>query len=168
MQGVHAVLAPSSPMLHAQGYVTIGSMAELKRGQDEIARQNLVYVIEACSKRLGGPRGGVRHLAQLLGTQETYISQLASGYRGRTPGKKLKARIETKFGLDPDWMDHAHDGSVVEWLVPRVPSLPYSQSRGTPAARSGLSAHQRSVNADLQRQIDELRSLLASKQSTRK
>lgn len=167
-KGVSFFLLPPPPMRVAQDYVNMIRMATMRRGQDEIARQNFVYVIEACSRRLGRQRGGVAYLARVLGTQATYISQVASGYKGRNPGRQIKDKIESKFGLDADWMDREHDDSVVSWLESRVPSLPYERSRGTRAVPSGYVVLPKSKLDDFQRQIDELRSQLGSKSNSRK
>lgn len=154
-------------MLFVNGRETLAPVTEPRREQDEIAIQNLVYVIEACSRRLGRARGGRTYLAEILGVQAPYLSVLTNRYEGRNLGRELKGKIEAAFNLDPGWMDHAHDASIVAWLLERVPSRPRRRNTGNQADPTSYAELERKLH-ELERQISELKSGLGSKSSTRK
>lgn len=136
-----------------------------KRHIDEIGRENLAFVVEACSRRVGKARGGQVYLSRLLGTPETHLSAVKHGKRNL---RELKARIEQLLSLPDDWMDREHDESAVSYLEPRIPSRPNLQNIGTRSARTGSVAHLERKLDEALGQISELRSLLESKSNTRK
>lgn len=148
--------------------VMLGLMAEVKRGQDAIVRQNLLYVIEACSRRLGRASGGQSYLARLLGSRPQYISSVVNAYDNRNLGRDFKAKIEELFRLDPDWMDREHDETVVGYLLPRVPSLPHQRNTGTSSAPTSYVRRLESTLDEALKRIAALESEGGSKSSTRR
>jgi len=100
-------------------------MPEPKRPIDHVARQNLMYVIEACARAQGKSKGGQSYLAALLGTRPHYLSAVIHGQNGRNLGREFKAKIEQLLKLEDGWMDIAHSSAVVLHLVSMVPPKPH-------------------------------------------
>lgn len=75
----------------------------LAKGMDAYAirRQNL--------QRLRQQVGSVRALADRIGTDPNYISQILSVKIGRNMGHDLARQIENVFKLSDGWMDQQHD-----------------------------------------------------------
>ena len=158
-------LLTSHVMRIAQAQAMMAGMAIRKRQIDEIRRENLRLVVEACSRRLGKARGGQVYLSRLLNTPETHLSALKHGKRNL---RDLPERIEKRLNLGDGWMDREHDESVVEELSRRLPSLPHQQNKGTRAPRPGYVQLPESKWHEVLDRISELESRLASKSSTRK
>lgn len=157
-----------TPVLRvAQGHEKLGLMGS-KRGIDAISRQNLIWVIEACSRRLKKAKGGQAYLARLLGCRPHYLSAVIHGYDNRNLGRDYKTKIEQLFKLDPDWMDREHDESVVDYLVPRVPSLPHQRNIGTPSVPTSYVERLESTLEEALKRIAALESEVGSRSSTRR
>lgn len=172
MQGASQLYGVPAISHGAKDGVLLPGMGEHKRGQDEIARQNLLYVIEACSRRLGRSQGGQTYLAQLLGSTSPYISSVVRGYRDRNIGRDLKTKIEQVFNLSADWMDDEHGPEIVSWLVPRIPSLPrrqtVSKAGGVPEAYVRQLESTRAELEALKQRLAELESRRGPGSNTRK
>lgn len=135
---------------------------------DEINRENLRLLEEACARIVGKARGGQIYLARLVGTPASHLSAIRhAGRTGRKMGPEFKEKVESRLNLGRGWMDAPHDASDVGEIVRKLSSLPRPQSEGRRAFQPGYGQLVRNV-AELQRQIDELKSQLASKSNTRK
>ena len=166
-QGVRYTIGKSPLLRVAQDSAIIGDMGS-KRGHDEIVRRNLLYVIEACSRRLGRSKGGMAYLARVIGCRPHYLSAVTHGYDNRNLGRTYKTKIEQLFKLDPDWMDREHDETVVGYLVSRVPSLPHQRNIDKPSVPTSYVERLESTLEEALKRIAALESAQASKSSTRK
>ena len=133
-------------------------MPEPKRPIDHVARQNLMYVVQACARALGKVQGGQSYLAELLGSRPQYMSSVVKGYEGRNLGREFKAKIEHLFKLVDGWMDTPHGPEVVLKLVPKVPPKPPKLRQ--PKTRPHEVAALREEIRDLRETVNDLRTRL--------
>lgn len=74
------------------------------RGVKEVRRENLAALVAKA--------GSQSQLADIVGTNRLYLSQILSSVTARDLGDRLARRIETAMGLPDGWMDSTHANAI--------------------------------------------------------
>lgn len=146
----------------AQRSAIILRMGE-ERAYQRHRRENLLRLYQACELAAGKARGGQRIMARILNTTNEYLSDIKRSVRYM--GDDVAERIEQRFSLGTQWMDHAHPDVELDWLSKRVPLPPDVQRKST---RAKPPQPRTAAEKYLFEQVEQLRAQLAQARNTPK